>query len=317
MRRSVALAVMALLIVALLTSCHPIIESEADPISVYASFYPIYALTEAVVRDVPDVSLHLLVQPQDGCLRSYQLSDWDLYLLSGGADAVIMGGRGLESFESALFAWGDEGPACAAVLYNLELYNQDQAVTDGESESHNRGANPHLYMSVEGAKMMIESISASMQSLDPMYADLYVKNAQSTVEQLNALLEVSREQLSTLNDRRVVLMNEALIYPALDYDLTVAEQLDRESGEALYDTALENCLKRFEDSGARVVLIEKQAPQAFVEAIEAAGFAAARLDIFSTHREGEGFDSYIEIQRSNVQAIREAFERVENREVAN
>lgn len=316
MRRYIALAALALFVVALLTSCHPIIDSEADPISIYASFYPIYALTEAVMRDVPDASLHLLVQPQDGCLRSYQLSDWDLYLLAAGADAVVMGGRGLESFESALFAWGDEGPAISAVLYNLELYNQNESTTDGESQSHIHGANPHLYMSVEGAALMIESISASMQSLDPMYANLYVKNAESAVEQLNKLLLQSREQLSGLQDRRVILMNEALMYPALDYDLTVADQVDRESGEALYDAALEDCLERLEGSGAKVVLIEKQAPQAFVDAIESAGFAVARLDVFSTHREGEGFDRYIEIQRSNALAIREAFGLLENGEVA-
>ena len=57
------------------------------------------------------------------------------------------------------------------------------------------------------------------------------------------------------------------------------------------------------------MLIEKQAPRAFVEAIEAAGFAVARLDILSTHREGEGFDTYIDIQKSNAQAIRAAFDR--------
>ncbi|MBQ3423728.1 MAG: hypothetical protein IJH38_00820, partial [Clostridia bacterium] len=105
----------------LLTSCRRLVPEEEETISVYASFYPIYALADGVTRSVPDVELHCLVQPQDGCLRSYQLSDWDLALLKRGADAVISGGRGLESFEDALFTLGKEGPAVSAVLYNIDL----------------------------------------------------------------------------------------------------------------------------------------------------------------------------------------------------
>ena len=65
-----------------------------------------------------------------------------------------------------------------------------------------------------------------------------------------------------------------------------------------------------------MVLIERQAPQALIEALEAAGYAVARLDVMSTHREGEGFDQYIEIQRGNAQALRDAFDRARAMEEA-
>ena len=307
MRRYTLLIALALTVAIALAGCHPVIEQQAETISVYATFYPIYALTEAVMHDIPDAQLRLLAQPQDGCLRDYQLSDWDLSLLNAGADAVIMGGRGLESFESTLFQWGETGPAMSAVLYNLQLYNQDAGAPDGESESHLEGANPHLYMSLEGAARMVESIAAAMQTLDPRFSDLYVKNAQDTVGTLLALLARNRETLDAIRDRRVILMNEALIYIAEDYDLEVADWVDRESGEALYDDALDRCLDRLSEAEARVVLIEKQAPQAFVEAIEAAGFSVARIDVFSTHHEGEGFDVYIKRQEENALAICDAF----------
>ena len=308
MRRYVALIAMALVIAGVLTGCHPLFDASNKVISVYASFYPIYALTEAVLRDVPNTELHQLTQPQDGCLRSYQLSDWDMYLLSAGADAVIMGGRGLESFESALFAWGDGGPAVSAVLYNMELYDPGGKV-DGESESHLKGANPHLYMSLDGAANMIEGISATMQSLDPGYAEVYAGNAAQAIERLQALRRQLMERFEPFEGRRVILMNEALIYPALDYGLEIADWIDRESGEALYDDALSDCLERMKASGARVALIEKQAPQPFVEALETAGFVVARLDVFSAHFEGRGFEDYIDIQTANAQALREVMDR--------
>ena len=295
-----------------LSGCRRLISDEKQSISVYATFYPVYALTHAVMKDVPDAELHCLVQPQDGCLRSYQLSDWDAALLSAGADAVIAGGRGLESFEDALFGWGEDGPAISAVLYNLELYNQQEdAGSDPESQSHLKGPNPHLYMSLEGAKQIVESISAMMLSLDPEYADTYVKNAERASGQLDDLLENNREVLSAYKGRRVALMNEALIYVARDYDLEIAEWIDRESGEMMSEELLSSALEKLSGSEADVVLIERQAPGALIAALEAAGFSVARIDILSTHREGEGFDRYLEIQGDNARALREAFERAD------
>lgn len=310
MHRVVTLALLLLVLMSALCGCRPLVQDEAGPISVYATFYPIYALTDAVMRDVPDAALHCLVQPQDGCLRAYQLSDWDAALLIRGADAVISGGRGLESFESTLFSWGEGGPAVSAVLYNLALYEPQQRV-DGEIQSHFQGPNPHLYMSLDGAAHIVESISATLVSLDPDYSEQYISNSARAVQALKALLNTSRSKLAALAGRRVALMGEALIYVARDYDLEVADWIEREAGSAFGDNELAMWLERLEKAGVSVVLIEKQAPRALVESLEAQGYAVAPIDVLSTHTEGEGFDSYLEIQSENAQAICDAFERAE------
>ena len=310
MHRVVTLALLLLVLMSALCGCRPLVQDEAGPISVYATFYPIYALTDVVMRDVPDAALHCLVQPQDGCLRAYQLSDWDAALLIRGADAVISGGRGLESFESTLFSWGEGGPAVSAVLYNLALYEPQQRV-DGETQSHFQGPNPHLYMSLDGAAHIVESISATLVSLDPDYSEQYISNSARAVRALKALLNTSRSKLAALAGRRVARMGEALIYVARDYDLEVADWIEREAGSAFGDNELAMWLERLESAGAGVVLIEKQAPRALVESLEAQGYAVAPIDVLSTHTEGEGFDRYLEIQSENAQAICDAFERAD------
>lgn len=310
MRRAVKLALILLVLMSALTGCKPLVQEEAGPISIYATFYPIYALTDAVMQGVPDAALHCLVQPQDGCLRAYQLSDWDAALLVRGADAVIAGGRGLETFESTLFGWGEGGPAVSAVLYNLELYEPKQRA-NGEAQSHFQGPNPHLYMSLDGAAHIVESISATLVSLDPEYSVRYIGNAESAIKALEALLDASRIKLAALEGRRVALMGEALIYVAEDYQLEVADWIERETGSAYGDNELAMWLERLEKADAEVVLIEKQAPQALVEALEAQGHAVALIDVLSTHAEGEGFDRYLEIQGENAQAICDAFERAD------
>jgi len=306
LRRAATVALILLILASALAGCKPLVQDEDGPISVYATFYPIYALTSAVMRDVPDAALHCLVQPQDGCLRAYQLSDWDVALLARGADAVIAGGRGLESFESALFGWGESGPAVSAVLYNLELYNQDQQA-DGESQSHLQGPNPHLYMSLAGATQIVESISATMVSLDPAYSEQYVANAQAAIEALNERLEANRAKLADFSGRRVALMSEALVYVTRDYGLEIGEWIERETGADFGDNELAAWLERLGSADVEVILIEKQAPQALKAALEAAGYAVAAIDVLSTHTEDEGFDRYLEIQGENAQAIFDAF----------
>ena len=179
-------------------------------------------------------------------------------------------------------------------------------------ESHLIGPNPHLYMSISGAEQVIESISAMLMSLDPRFSETYVSNAKAAAERLEDLFVRTKEELSRFKGSSVVLMNEALIYVAQDYGLEVADWIERESGEPMEDRDLEACLDRLKKAGAKAILIEKQAPQAIVEALENAGYVVARLDVMSTHREGEGFDRYLEIQRDNARVLREAFERADS-----
>lgn len=296
------------LLALLLTGCGPLVTDDVRSIDIYATFWPLYALTDALMADVPDATLHDLVQPQDGCLRSYQLSDWDARLLAS-ADAVICGGRGLESFERLLFQGGENGPAVFAALYDLELY-EGNAHSDRE-DSHLDGPNPHIYMSVNGAEEMLEGIAAALASLDPRYVETYAANLERALTALEQLSEDMRVAAGNVAGKPVALMNEALIYTANDLGLNVAAWIERESGGGLYGDALNDCIKCLNASGAKVVLLERQAPAALVDALTAAGFSVAKLDVLSTHAERDGFDIYIEAQLNNARAIGRAFEETE------
>lgn len=291
----------------LLSGCAPLMETD-DALDIYTSFYPIYALMDGLTEGIPDMTIHCLVQPQDGCLREYALSDWDLYMLASSADGVIIGGRGLESFESTLFSWGEQGPAVSAILYNLELYNQDEGDATDEESSHFEGANPHLYMSLEGARTMLESLEATLISLDPQYAHIYADNLMRTQKDISALQDRVKVIAEAISGEKVVVMNEALVYVAEDYNLEIDQIYPRESGEGLYDQALSECLETLSLSEAKVILIEKQAPQNFKAALANAGYTVAALDVLSDHQASEGFEGYLQAQQQNMDAICKAFD---------
>lgn len=294
-----------------LSGCAPEIERVEKTEQIYASFYPVYALGSMLLEDVPGVRLKCLVQPQDDCLRLYDLSDWDASVLAYDADAVLIVGSGLESFESALYTFGDGGPAIITASYGLSLFNDDgEADIDGDV-GHLSGANPHLYMSITGARGMLSVIAEALEELYPDKAELIAANALRADDELASLREETKAICSDAQGGQVILMNEALIYPALEYGLTVAYRYDRESGTTLYGTGLDEAISAFDATGARVILIEKQAPVELVRALEDAGYTVALIDVMSAYSNSDGADAYIERQRANAQAIADAFSAAE------
>lgn len=310
--KSIALLLCMCLMACALSGCnlHAATEEaspETEALNVYATFYPIYAITALVADGVPELQINCLAQPLDGCLRSYSLSDWDLALLVRSADAVIAGGRGLETFESTLYALGEDGPAIVSVLYNLELATVKPANATGE-DSHWTDENPHIYMTIDGAIAIAERIAANLTVLDPEYADLYAENLEKAKNRLESLREETHSTTGDLTGRKVIVMNEALVYAALEFDLDVELCYARESGEALYDRELEDCIELLSGCDARVILMEKQAPEAFRRELEEAGFRVASLDVLSTRRASEGAEGYFEAQMENARALAAVFE---------
>ncbi len=302
-------------LVLLLSGCTPSAtapEAEgAQETVIYATFYPIYALADMIVGDAPDVTLHCLVQPQDGCLRAYDLSDWDLYLLGYSADLVICGGRGLERFEARLQALSEQmGFPLVTALSGLTLYQDD--VETNEESTHFEGANPHLYMSIDGAMAIAENLAAALSALDAVHADDYRTHLAETLARLEALKSQIYEQTSVFSGRKVAVLNETLVYVAQDYGLEIAATVIRESGERLYDRQLDDCLEALAQSGAKVVLLEMQAPQPFVQELEAAGYAVAKLNVLSTLGESDGAQGYFDAQLANASAVSEAFASIES-----
>jgi len=267
-----------------------------DDTRVMTSFYPLYALALNLVKGVPALTLSNLVQPQTGCPRSYQLSDWDAALIAG-QDALIVAGRGFEPFESALTA---AGPAVLTVLNGLTLHNGGAA---GEENSHLAGDNPWLFLSVPGAMEMSVSIAAGMAQLDEAYADVYMGNLREYLTRLEDLADDMENALSRAPARPVAILHEGLGYLARQLELNVVCEYPREPGTDQYGNDLEDLLDALESSGAEIVLIERQAPQNLVEALEAAGYAVARLDTLMTHAADGDAQVYERAMLENAEII--------------
>lgn len=235
------------------------------------------------------------------------MSDWDLALLTSSADLVIAGGCGLESFETLLYALGDEGPAVSAVLYDMELRKEKAINSSQDRDSHWLDENPHIYLSIDGAIEIAERIAAALTVLDAENQQVYSENLANAQNKLHDLQDELHKSLSTAKKRRVIVMNEALVYAAEEYGLKVDLYYERESGEAIEGSDWENCLDALNESDARIVLLEKQAPASLMDSLQDAGFIVAALDTMSTRSATEGSEGYFAAHQENVRTLLEAF----------
>lgn len=296
-------AALILLAALLMTGCTPIVAEVPHSTSVYATFYPIYAITAAITEGADDIEVHCLVQPQDECLRSYTLSDWDLYMLNYSADMIISAGNGLEGFSEQLEKIGESIIPVAEAAHGLELYSVNGISDD---ENHFSGENPHLYMSFEGAKSIAENIEGALSLLNETKADVFNKNLVCFIEEIDAKHEMITKKTEVCKSIPAAVLHESLFYTAQDCGLDVRTWFERESGEMLYGAALDECLNAFKQSEVKIVLLENQAPDALVQKIQNAGYAVAKLDVMSTLSEVDGYEAYLDVLEHNALAVAEA-----------
>ena len=308
-KRLLAFAIATMLLCSLF-ACGSIVSDVPKKLTLYVTFYPIYALTSMIAEDIQDVEVKCLVQPQDLCLRSYELSDWDMYMINYGADCIIAGGEGLESFETLLQLAAEERKIPLINVLSGTRFMSFSPDTTPDSESHFFGENPHLYMSAEGSKEILKNICDALTVIDPVHADAYVRNYHSAAEVMTEVCAKIKKQTDVCTTTKVAVFNESLLYAASEVKLDIVTCIERESGEGLYGEDLEACIKTILDNGAKIVLIEEQAPKSLVHDLEANGFVVAQLDIMNAHEESEGYSAYINALLGNAQSVANASKKV-------
>ncbi len=302
--RKFLLLVAAALFALPLSGCHRLVTEEANPAqTILASFPPVYALSQPILSGAPAITLKCLVQPQDGCPRAYALSDWDEALL-GGADAVILFGRGFESFETQL---SQGSIAAVGAMNGLTLLNNGSLAPEGDEADHFDDENPWAYLSVERAREICGVITAGMVALDPGYEELYEENFAHFDADLEALQTRMEELILAAPEEGVAVAHEGLSYMADDLGLAVSAVVRREPGSELTGRERDAAIETLRDGGAKVVLIERHAPRSLRDALEGAGFQLALIDTLVTHAIPSGAD-YIKAMEQNARSIADALE---------
>ncbi|MEI7885355.1 MAG: zinc ABC transporter substrate-binding protein, partial [Clostridia bacterium] len=230
-----------LLSVSFLVACGQIPASKnngkSEQYTIVTSFYPIYLATLNVAKNIPNVQVINMTEPQTGCLHDYQLAPKDLKTLEN-ADVFVINGAGMEAFMDKVISQMPE----------LKIIEASQGIklikntTDGTD-------NVHVWVSITDAILQVKTIGAQLAVADPPHAEEYTKNVAVYVEKLESLKAKMHKELDKLAKRDIVTMHEAFPYFAKEFNLNIVAIVEREPGSAPSAGELAATIEKIKKSG--------------------------------------------------------------------
>lgn len=138
-----------------------------------------------------------------------------------------------------------------------DAHGEEQGDNDaGGGDHQHTGADPHIWLSVLNAGIMVRNVCEGLVQVDPANAAFYRENCDAYVEALSLLDEELSDALEGLENRRFIVFHPAYGYFARDYNLIqVAVEQGGNEPDAQYMVRL---IREAEEQGIRVVFAAPQ-----------------------------------------------------------
>lgn len=268
---------------------------------IYASLPPVFALVEQLVRGIEEFTPLQLVQPQLDCIRLYDMSDWD-YVQLNGAETCVVWGEGLEGFADTLTS-AETGPAVITLAdAPAEFDALAQDMSDYDYYEHYTGTNPNSFMSIERMSAALDALNESLCMLYPAYAERFALNYAQARELMDAALAELESLRASAPDGLCAALYEGAPYALDELGMSWTYVYPREPASDVTGADLDELLSRLSESGADVVVLERQAPAALAEAIRAQGYQVRQISTLTTLNEPT-LDELLDAMLANARAL--------------
>lgn len=133
----------------------------------------------------------------------------------------------------------------------------DEEEEDGHGHAHaHGGADPHLWSSIAGAKLIASNTLQAFIALDPENKAYYTDNYRSLLQDINETEQELHNQLDTLQNRTFIIYHPALTYLAREFGL---KQLPIElDGKEPSPAQLKRLIETARDNGVEVVFVQQE-----------------------------------------------------------
>ena len=258
---------------------------------VVTSFYPVYIAALNVTAGIPGVEVSNLASPHVGCLHDYQLTAGDVRRLAD-ADILLVNGAGMEPFLGKV---AQQSPKVRVVEVSEGIPLLDD--------------NPHVWVSLEGARRQTDNIAAALAAADPDRADAFRANAAAYNAALTALEEKMRTALAPYAGTPIVTFHEAFPYFARDFDLDLAGEIEREPGAEPSARELADTVKLVRERKVKALFAEPQFPDQSAQVVaRETGVRVYSLDPVVTGPSDpeEARGAYLRAMEKNLEVLQEA-----------
>lgn len=179
--------------------------------TIYASFYPVSELVKMIAGDKFEVKTIIKTSEEP---HSFELTSQAIKDLNG-ASLIAYNGAGMESFIDDLKDNVKDDDKFLDLSDGLTLLDSSKEGSDMAS------INPHTWLSIKNAKVMVDNIYRKLSSMDPDNEKYYKENLDKALTKFDDLDKKFTDELSKVKDKEkyFVVSHAAFNYLADDYGL--------------------------------------------------------------------------------------------------
>ncbi len=263
-------------------------------LNVVTSFYPMYIMALNITQGATGVNLVNLAAQNVGCLHDYTLTMADMKSLAK-ADVLIVNGLGMESFvEKVALSYG-----------NLKIIQASNGISVLR-DNYSGAPNPHLWLSLKKCIQQVRNIGKELSIIDTPNANIYIKNTNHYVSDLEKLEKKMKSGLSYSRGVKIITFHESFPYFAAEYGLIIAGVIEREPGSTPSPRELKYIIDVVRKSGVKLLFTEPQYPSFAADVIaKQTGASLYTLDPAVTGPLTK--NAYIAIMEDNLTVLKKVF----------
>ena len=293
--------VFSLLLVFLLV---PILGAREIPLTVAASIPPLCDLVKQVGGE--RVAVVQLV-PNGFNPHAYEPTPREVQAMAQ-AEAVFLVGLGFDTAFEKLLRGVDRQKPIYFVSEGIEvLYGEDHHHHDEEEEHHEEDGkfpDPHVWVSLRNAMVMVENIARFLSEIDPEGSSLYRESAAAYREKLRELDTRFQSAIGKVENRRFVVSHNAWSYLARDYNLVLSGVIEKAPDREPTPQELRELITTMRSKKIRVIFVEPQFNQKIAQTLaQETGSVLLTLDPLGSFPDLP----YLELMEKNLSRILEGF----------
>lgn len=215
-------------------------SNDSSKIEVVATLFPQYDFVKQVGKDKVEVSLLL---PPGTETHTYDPSPKDILNINK-SKLFVYTGEYMEPWAESIASSIDKSVKVLDVSTGIEYIKEEH--NHEEEHEHEHEYDPHIWLDISNAKIMVDNILKSLIEIDSENAEYYTQNATEYKEKLDEL-DMKFENVISSGKRNIICFGDkfAYMYFIQRYNLE-------------YITAYDSCSSSSEPSVARVLEIEER-----------------------------------------------------------
>lgn len=275
-------------------------ESSEGKIKISATFNALKEFAQAVGKEKVEIET---IIPDGMEAHDFEPKPQDIKSL-GNAKIFVYNGLGMESWaEDAITAANNKDLIAVCASDGADLIETEASENESNEEHHGK-YDPHLWLSLKGAKTEALNIKDALVKADPENKDYYEKNFNEFKVQLEELYNEYKEKFQTVQNKNFVTGHAAFGYLCRDFGLSQNSVSDIFAEGEPSPKQLANLVSYCKENNVKTIFAEEMASTEVSKTL--ANEVGAKVETIYTIENNEDNKTYLERMSENLSKIYES-----------